>query len=117
MQKKFDIEAQLFMYILRLKEEKNKEYSIDECNHHIAYKFEDYEEFRNYFINNGCTRAYYDDFLSVCKMKTTKKGSIIALKGLCDYAITRSMESSSEFDICDKLEGKSKSRVLKIDNI
>ena len=35
---------------------------------------------------------------------------------LCDYAITRSMESSSEFDICDKLEEKSKSRVLKIDN-
>ena len=110
MQKKFDIEAQLFLFILGLKEEKNKEYSIDECAHHIAYIFKDYEEFRSYFINNGCTRAYDDDFLSVCRMKTTRKGSIIALKGLCDYAITRSMESSSKFDICDKPEEKSKSR-------
>ena len=110
MQKKFDIEEQLFINISSLKEEKNKKYSIGECDPHIAYKFEDYEEFRKYFINNGCTRAYDDDFLSVCKMKTTRKGSIIALKGLCDYAITRSMESSSEFDICDKSEEKSKSR-------
>ena len=110
MQKKFDIEAQLFMFILRLKEEKNKEHSTDECDRHIAYIFEDYEEFRSYFINNGCTRAYDDDFLSLCRMKTTRKGSIIALKGLCDYAITRSMESSSEFGICDKSEKKSKSR-------
>lgn len=110
MPKKFDIEAQLFMFILRLKEEKNKEYSIGECDRHIAYVFEDYEEFRNYFINNGCTRAYDDDFLSLCRMKTTRKGSIIALKGLCDYAITRSMKSSSEFDICDMPEEKSKSR-------
>ena len=110
MQKKFDIEAQLFLFILGLKEEKNKEYSIDECAHHIAYIFKDYEEFRSYFINNGCTRAYDDDFLSLCRMKTTRKGSIIALKGLCDYAITRSMESSSKFDICDKPEEKSKSR-------
>lgn len=82
-----------------------------------AYKFKDYEEFRNYFINNGCTRAYDDDFLSICKMKTTKKGSIFASKRLCDYAITRSMQSSLKFDICGKLEEKSKFRVLKIDNI
>ena len=113
MQRKFDIEAQLFMHILKLKEEKNKEYSLDECDYHTVYKFEGYEDFRNYFINNGCTLAYDDEFLSFCKVKTTKKGSIIALKGLCDYAIARSMQFNSKLDCCDKIVEKSKSMVLK----
>ena len=89
MKKKFDLEAKLFIYLLRLEEEKNKEYSVSESDYHIVYVFEDEKEFRNYFINNGCNRASDDDFLSIFKMKITKKGSIIALKGLCDYAITR----------------------------
>ena len=28
-----------------------------------------------------------EDLLEICKMKTTKKGTIIALKRLCDYTI------------------------------
>ena len=108
MKKNLDIEAWLFMYVLKLKEEKNKEYSVDECDSQIAYKFEDYEDFRNYFINNGCIQAYDDEFLSICKMKTTKKGTIIALKGLCDYAITKSMQSYSKSDGCACIKKKQK---------
>lgn len=84
--KNIDIEAKLFMYLLHLKEEKNKEYSIEECEKNIAYLFDNYDEFKNYFLQNGFIDIC-DDLLDLCRMKTTKKGTIIALKRLCDYTI------------------------------
>ena len=35
--KKMDVEAKLFIALLHLKEEKNKNYSIEECEKNIAY--------------------------------------------------------------------------------
>ena len=87
--KKLDLEAKLFMYILKLKEEKEKNYSTDECEHNIAYVFENYKSFEDYFINNGVEPAYSYGICDLCMMKRTKKGSIIALKGLCDYSISK----------------------------
>jgi len=84
--KKKDIEAKLFLFLLKLKEEKNKEYSSEECEKNVAYLFETKEEFKNYFLQNGVDNLS-DDLLGLCKMKTTKKGTIIALKGLCDHLI------------------------------
>ena len=107
---KRDIEAKLFMALLHLKEEKNKKYSVEECEKNIAYLFENYDEFKNYFKLNGFDDIS-DDLLETCRMKTTKKGIIIALKGLCDYAIRKhnSLKSLSEerrFDVlavpCDR---------------
>lgn len=92
--KNLDLEAKLFMYILRLKEEKEKKYSSDECEHNIAYVFENYKSFENYFISNGVEPAYTYGICDLCKMKRTKKGSIIALKGLCDYSISKLKQSS-----------------------
>lgn len=83
----FDIEAKLFMFILRLKEEKNKVYSIEECEEHIAYIFDNEDDFRLYFLKNGIDIS--EDIFQLCKMKTTKKGTIIALKGICDHTIKR----------------------------
>ena len=85
---KVDIEAKLFMYLLHLKEEKNKEYSVDECEKNIAYLFDNYDEFKSYFELNSLININ-KDLLELCRMKTTKKGTIIALKGLCDYAIRK----------------------------
>ncbi len=84
--KKIDIEARLFMVLLHLKEEKNKKYSVKECEKNIAYLFDNYAEFKTYFELNGFSDIS-EDLLETCRMKTTKKGTIIALKGLCDYAI------------------------------
>ena len=50
---KRDIVAVFFMFILGLKEEKNKKYSPEECATNIAYLFKDYSEFKNYFLQYG----------------------------------------------------------------
>lgn len=85
---KRDIEAVFFMFISGLKEEKNKKYSPEECAINIAYLFKDYSEFKNYFLQNGLVDMD-DEFFNICRMQTTRKGTIIALKRLCDYAIRR----------------------------
>ena len=94
-EKKTDIEAKLFMLILHLKEELQKVYSPEECNKNIAYVFNNYNEFKSYFLLNGFIDIS-DDLLELCRMKTTKKGKIIALKGLCDYAIRKHNISHSQ---------------------
>ena len=86
--RKIDIEAKLFVTLLGLKEELDKQFSIEECDKNVVYLFEDYEEFKNYFELNGFIKID-EGILEICKMKTTRKGTIIALKGLCDYAIRR----------------------------
>ena len=83
-----DFEASLFMHILKLKEEKNKYYSLIECDPHIAYVFKNFEEYKSYFNENGFPDID-EDLLNICRMKTTSSGSVIALKGICDHAITR----------------------------
>lgn len=105
---KVDIEANLFMYLLHLKEEKNKEYSFEECEKNIAYLFDDFGEYKNYFLQNGFTDVR-DDLLDLCIMKRTKKGTIIALKGLCDYTIRQHnafINSTTENSVLDNLERK-----------
>lgn len=105
---KVDMGAKLIMFILNLKEEKNKQYSHEECAINITYLFENYDEFKKYFLENGLVDVS-DDFLNICIMQTTRKGSIIALKRLCDYAIReyklkKSNTISSKEDDSDKLE-------------
>lgn len=86
--KKVDIEAKMFMFILNLKEEKNKMYSAEECDKNIVYLFDNFDEFKSYFETNGLD--YKDkDLIEICRMKTTKKGTVIALKRLCDYTIRK----------------------------
>lgn len=92
---KIDIEAKLFMLILHLKEELQKVYSQEECNKNIAYVFNNYDEFKSYFLLNGFSNIS-DDLLELCRMKTTKKGKIIALKALCDYAIRKNILTQTQ---------------------
>ena len=87
--KKIDMEAKLFLHILRLREQEEKTYSIDECDSNVAYVFDSYDSYKKYFISNGVEEARFSWISNLCEMKETKKGSIIALKRLCDHAITR----------------------------
>jgi len=86
--RKIDIEAKLFMLLLHLKEDTQKVYSSKEGAKNVAYVFSDYNEFKTYFLENGFPEIS-NDLLELCIMKITKKGKIIALKALCDYAITK----------------------------
>lgn len=103
--RKIDIEAILFMYVLHLKEEKNKKYSSHECEKNVVYLFDNYDEYKNYFEVNGFPEIR-DSLLDICTMKVTKKGTIIALKGLCDYTIrkynlnqTTATQEQQHFDV------------------
>ncbi len=69
-----DIEAKLYMFILNLKEEKNKKYSIDDCDEHIVYLFDNYEELKSYFIKNGISDIN-SEVLDLCIMKKTKRAN------------------------------------------
>jgi len=107
--KKIDLDALLFVSVLNLKLEKDKVYSED-CDTRLVYIFNDYDEYKNYFINNGFTNIS-DDILETCRMIITKKGSVLALKKLCDYTIRVHNKTNGKepFDILrDKLisEGK-----------
>jgi len=84
--KKFDIEAKIYMYVLNLKEEKNKKYTNEISDTHMVYLFDDYDELKYYFETNGFPDIS-EDLLKICIMKTTKKGTIISLKELWDYPI------------------------------
>jgi len=79
-------EARMYVIFLGLKEDVKKEYSDVLCEHNVAYIFNNYEEFKAYFVNNGF-ESVDDDLLNICKMKVASNGAIVALKGLCDHAI------------------------------
>lgn len=91
--KNIDIEAKLFILLLHLKEEKLKIYTGTNCEENIVYIFDNYSEFKLYFLNSGINID--DTILEICKMKETKKGTIIALKKICDYAIQKYKEKES----------------------
>lgn len=103
-----DIGAKIFMLILHLKEETNKEYSFAECEKNIAYVFSNYDEFKYYFIQNGFDNIS-DDLLRLCVLKTTKKGTIITLKALCDHTIkTYKMNRQLTQEEIDEIHSKGK---------
>lgn len=55
------------------------------------YVFLNNEELKQYFVGNGVDDIS-DDVLSLCKIKTIKKGSVIAMKKLCDRTICSYVE-------------------------
>jgi hypothetical protein len=51
------------------------------------------DDFRNYFISNGVDNVD-DEILELCKIKTSRKGHIVAFKGLCDHYISAYKEKN-----------------------
>lgn len=86
--KKIDIEAILYMIILNLKEEKNKNYSPNFSNRHAVYLFANNEELKAYFQENGIDDIN-NQLLDLCIFRKTKLGTIISFKEICDHTITR----------------------------
>lgn len=86
--KKRDFEARLFIELAHLKVDKTKTYSQEECPNNIVYIFDDYDEFKNYFVKNNFDNIT-NSLLNLCIIRTTKKGTIIAFKGLCDHIIRK----------------------------
>ena len=94
MAKKRDLTAELLIRRLRVKVEENKQYSAEDCYPWIVYVFENEEEYENYFISNGAPIAVNEEILSLCKLTSTRKGTVIAYKVLCDRAIKTSLKGN-----------------------
>lgn len=89
---KNDLEATIFLFLLGMREEHEKKYTDFETTPlKTAYIFPNKEEFRQYFVDNGVADIS-DEILGLCKMKTTNKGNIIAMKKLCDRTICGCIE-------------------------
>ena len=89
-----DLEAKAYIFILGMKEEQEKEYTdFSETSVKSAYVFKNNEDFKNYFVNTGAVDIS-DEILNLCKLKTTNKGSVIAMKKLCDRTICGYVESN-----------------------
>ena len=84
--KKFDMEVSLYKYLLHLKEEELKKYDKNEAQKDVIYVFNNYDDFRYYFVSYGVDVD--EEILNLCKIKTTMRGKIVAFKGLCDHYIT-----------------------------
>lgn len=87
--KNLDIRAKLFINLLHLKVEEEKKYSHEECELDIVYVFNNYDEFKCYFIENGIDDEIDNKILDLCIMMTTRRGIIIAMKRLCDDLIRK----------------------------
>lgn len=111
--KKVDLEAELFIKVLGLKEEKIKRYSEEESDLSLVYLFNDYDEYKNYFAIHGFEKIT-EEILELCEMKVTSNGTVIALKQLCDSTIKKYREKNHIDD--DNKEIKDKSNSFKIKN-
>ena len=79
-----DFNAFTYMWFLRLKKAK----SPFDSNINSVYMFSDNDEYIKYFADRGCGDIS-QELLNNCKMKTTKKGTIIAMKLLLDYTVSQ----------------------------
>ena len=79
-------EIWLTVNYFKLKIEKNKVFTEGFDDPYVAYIFKDKNEFKKYFIDNGCINID-EELMRLAKFKTARNGNIIALNGLCDKAI------------------------------
>ena len=79
-----DLHAFLYMSLLKLKKAK----SLFDSDINSVYMFSGNDEYIKYFVDRGCGDIS-EELLNLCKMKTTKKGTIIAMKGLLDYVVSQ----------------------------
>lgn len=84
---KLDLKTKLFLLITGAAIEKEKEYTIKKIEKNVVYIFDSYDEFKNYFYE------YLDDVkedvINLAIYTQSKKGAVVALKGLCDTIITK----------------------------
>ena len=84
---KVDLKTKYFLKNKKLKECFVKKYDESLHDESLYYVFNNYDEFKSYFIENGCIETN-NDVLDLCIIFNMKDGRIIALKGLCDYVIS-----------------------------
>lgn len=84
---KLDLKTKLFLFITGATIEKEKKYTIKKVKTNVVYIFDSYDEFKNYF--SEYLNDVKEDVINLAIYTQSKKGAIVALKGLCDHIITK----------------------------
>lgn len=84
---KLDLKTKLFLYITGATIEKEKKYTMRSVAENVVYIFDSYDEFKNYF--NEYVNGVKEDVINSAIYTRSKKGAIVAFKGLCDHIITK----------------------------
>ena len=86
---KLDFETRLFLFFTGATIVREKKYTAKEAKHNVVYIFDSYDDFIDYFkkyLNEDEINQYIID---KAIYTTSKRGAIVALKGLCDHIITK----------------------------
>lgn len=92
---KLDFQTWLYLFVTGATIKKEKKYTIEEAKHNVVYIFDSYDDFIDYFkkyLNEDEINQYIID---KAIYTTSKRGAIVALKGLCDHIITKTKENWS----------------------
>ena len=84
---KLDLKPNLFLFVTGVTIEKEKKYTIKRIENNVVYIFDSYDEFKNYF--SKYVKEVKEDVINQAIYTKSKKGAVVALKGLCDHIITK----------------------------
>jgi len=97
--------TQVLIFILKLNEVKEKKYSKEECSERDIYVFSSKSEFYEYYLMHGLN-IKNKEILDKAIFTRLKNGDIIALKGLCDYIITKSTDRYMSLEEIEEIHAR-----------
>lgn len=86
---KLDFKTWLYLFITGATIKKEKKYAIEEAKHNVVYIFDSYDDFIDYFKKYLNEDEINKSIINKAIYTTSKRGAIVALKGLCDHIITK----------------------------
>lgn len=86
---KLDFETRLFLFFTGATIVREKKYTAEETNHNIVYIFDSYDDFNDYFLKYLEEDEINEYLIEEAIYTISKRGAIVAFKGLCDHIITK----------------------------
>ena len=86
---KLDFKTWLYLFITGATIKKEKKYSTKETKCNVVYVFDSYDDFIDYFKKYLNEDEINKSIINKAIYTTSKRGAIVALKGLCDHIITK----------------------------
>mgnify|MGYP004508416287 CR=1 FL=1 len=86
---KLDFKTWLYLFITGATIKKEKTYTTKETKCNVMYVFDSYDDFIDYFKKYLNEDEINKSAIDKAIYTTSKRGAIVAFKGLCDHIITK----------------------------